>query len=119
MGPCRIMGGAQLEYKLMLRAEIDLLKMLALVQVPEMQFAAVSAVQKDFRHQPVLESIGRTPLAGDERVLAQMPPGIVRQQLRPPVELPLPADIKGFVVHEEDSPRRLAAAIGEAGDVNA
>ena len=73
----RIVCRTELEYQLVLGAEIDLLHMLALVEIPEMELAAIAAVEKDLRHETVLERVGGSPFAGDERVLAQMPPGII------------------------------------------
>src|SRR5437667_9417018 len=113
------MRGSQLKNELVLGAEVDLLHVLALVQIPEMQLAAIAAVEQDFRHQAVLESIGRPPLAGDERVLAQMPPAIVRELLRAPVQLPPAKDLEAFMIDEEDSARRLALAIGKRHDIDA
>ena len=46
----RVVRRAQFEDQLVLFAEIDLLHMAALVEVPEMQFAAVLAAEQQFRN---------------------------------------------------------------------
>ena len=77
VGLGRVVRRAQLEDELMLLAEIDLLQVLAPGEVPEVQTAAVFAAEQDFRNQPVLEGVGRAPLARHHRVVAEMPPGVV------------------------------------------
>src|SRR5579883_2134565 len=48
IGLGRVMGGPQLEDELVLLAEVDLLKMAALVEIPEMQLAPVFAAEQKF-----------------------------------------------------------------------
>ena len=100
-------------------AEIDRLLVLPGVQVPEVQLAAVLCAEQDFGDQAVLEGVRRAPLARHHRVMAEMPPGVVGQQLRPAIDLPAAANVESFVVHEEDAAWRLALAVGERGDVDA
>ena len=85
---------AQLEHQLVLVAEVDLLQVLALVQVPEMQPAAVLGAEQHLRDQPVLEGVGRAPFAGDHGVVAEMPPDIIGEVLRPAIHLPLAAHVE-------------------------
>ena len=80
----------QLEHQLVLFAEIDGLLVLARMQVPEMQAAAVFRAEQDLRHQALLERIGRAPFAGDQGVVAEVPPGIVGKLLLAAIDLPRP-----------------------------
>ena len=113
------MRGPQLEDELMLLAEVDLLQVLALVQIPEVQLAAVFGAEQDFRHEPVLERVGRAPFAGDHRVVAEMPPGVIGELLRPAVDLPAAERLEGLVVHEKNAAGRLALGVAERRDVDA
>ena len=109
----------ELEHELVLVAEVDGLQMLALLQIPEMQPPAVFGAKQHFRDQPVLECVGRAPLAGDQRVVAEVPPGIISEILRPAIHLPLPEHVEGLVIHQEDAARSLALAVAEGGDIDA
>src|SRR3712207_7524957 len=42
----------------------------------------------------------RAPLTGDHGIVAQVPPEVVRELLRPAVDLPLPQRLEGVVVHD-------------------
>src|SRR5688572_21959537 len=97
---------AQFEDELLLVAEIDGLLMFARVQVPEMQPAAIFRAEQDFRDEAVLEHVRRAPFAGDERIMAEMPPCVIGELLRPAIDLPLAANIEGFVIHQENAARR-------------
>src|SRR5207253_3719634 len=57
--------------------------------------------------------------ARNERVVTEMPPGVVGELLGPAIDLPLSADVEGFVVHEKNAAGRFALGIAERGDVNA
>src|SRR5205823_7036276 len=111
--------GPQFENELILVAEIDRLQMLALLQIPEVEPPAVFGAKQHFRDEPVLERVGRAPFAGDQRVVAEMPPGIISEMLRPAIHLPLPEYLEGLVIHQEDAARSLAFAVTEGSDINA
>ena len=119
VGLGRIVRGPQLEHELVLVAEVDGLLVLALVQVPEMQPPAIFGAEQNFRDQAVLEGIGRSPLARDQRVVTEMPPGIICEMLRPAVDLPLAAHIERLVVHQEHAARSLALAVAQRRDIDA
>ena len=119
VGLGRVVRGAQLEHELVLLAEVDLLQVLALGQVPEMQLAAVFAAEQDFRDEAVLERVGRAPFAGDHGVVAEMPPGVIGELLRPAIDLPAAERLEALVVHHEDAARRLAVLVAERGHVDA
>ena len=84
-----------------------------------MQPPAVLGAKEHFGDQPVLECVGRAPLAGDQRVVAEVPPGIISEILRPAIHLPLPEHVEGLVIHQEDAARSLALAVAEGGDIDA
>ena len=119
IGLGRVVRRAQLEHQLVLVAEVDLLQVLALRHVPEMQPAAVLGAQDLLRDQPVLDHVGRAPLAGHHRVVAEVPPHVVGEVLRAAVDLPAAEHVEGLVVHHEDAARALALGVAERADVDA
>src|SRR5258708_6170956 len=112
------MRGPQLEDQLVLVAEIDRLLVLARMEIPEMQLATVFRTEQDLGDEAILERVRRAPLAGDERVISEMPPGVIGEALRPAVDLPAAEDVEGLVVHQEDSAGLLAIGVAEGGDVD-
>ena len=70
-------------------------------------------------HEAVLERVGRAPLAGDHGVVAEVPPEVVGQLLRPAVDLPAAEHVEALVVDQEDAARRLALGVAERADVDA
>src|SRR6185503_19381062 len=105
------MRRAQLEDQLMLLAIVDLLQVAALGDIPEMQAAAVFAAEKDFWNEPVLEGVGGSPFAGDQGVVAEMPPAVIAELLRSAIDLPAAERSKTLVVHHEDAAGSLALGI--------
>src|SRR5260370_36820933 len=101
--------GPELEHKPVFLAEIDLLPMLALGEIPEMQAPAVFAAEQNFGNETVFERVGRAPLAGDHRVVAEMPPGIIAELLRSAVDLPAAERLETLPIHNKDAPRPPAA----------
>src|SRR6202035_4422840 len=89
VGLGRIVRRPEFENELILVAEVDGLQMLALLQIPEMQPPAVLGAEQHFRDQPVLERVGRAPFAGDQSVVAEVPPGVISEILRSAIYLPL------------------------------
>ena len=88
VGLGRIVRRPQLEHQLILVAEVDGLQMLARVQIPEVQPAAVFGAEQHLGNQAVLEGIGRAPLAGHHGVVTEMPPGVIGELLRAAIHLP-------------------------------
>lgn len=113
------MRGTELEHELIVGAEIDLLEMLPLLQVPEMQAAAILGGEQNLRHQSVLKRVGRAPFAGHHGVVAEMPPGIVGETLRPAIDFPAAEHVEGLGVHQEHAARRFAACVAERRDIDA
>src|SRR5690606_6996035 len=69
---------------------------------------AVLAAQQQLRVHAVLDHVRRAPLAGDHRVVAQVPPEVVRELLRAPLLLPAPLHLERLVVQHEDAARAVA-----------
>ena len=115
----RVVRRAQLEHQLMLLAEVDLLQVLALGEIPEVQLAAVLAAEQHLGHQPVLERVGGAPFAGHHGVVAEMPPGVVGEVLRPAIDLPAPERLEALVIHHEHAARSLAILAAERRHVDA
>ena len=119
VGLGRIVRGPQLEHELVLRAEVDLLQVLAFGEVPEVQLAAVLAAEQHLGHEPVLERVGRAPFAGHHGVVAEVPPGVVAELLRAAIDLPAAERLEALVVHHEDAARRLAVLVAQRRDIDA
>src|SRR5262249_26716675 len=119
MGFGRVVRGPELEYELVFFAEIDLLQMPALGEIPEMQAPAVFAAEENFRNEAVLEGVGCAPFAGNHRVVAEMPPRVITELLRSAVDLPAAKGLETLVIHDEDAAGRLAVLVSEGRDVDA
>ncbi len=119
IGLGRVMRRPELEHELIIGTEIDLLEMLALLQVPEMQPPSVLRAEENFRHQPVLDVVRRAPFAGHGGVVAEVPPEIVGETLRAALDLPAPQHVEGLRIHEEHAARRVAFRVSERRDIDA
>src|SRR2546422_10189353 len=108
----------QLEYHLLLRAEIDHLPVATLGQVPDVQLMTVTALQQDVRVHAILDHLRRPPFAGDHRVVTEVPPEIVGQILWAAVELPATADLEAVVVDDEDAAGAVTGGGAEGADVD-
>ena len=104
----RIVRRAQLEHHLLLGAELQLLDVAAAAQIPDVQGVAVLASEQQLRIDAAAHHVRRPPLAGDHDVVAEMPPEIVGEILRAPVQLPAPARLEGLVVEDEDAAGAVA-----------
>src|SRR5690606_29195739 len=63
--------------------------------------------------------LGQTPFAGDERIVAEVPPGVIGELLRPAVDLPSSEDLEGVMIHQEDAAWCSTLGIGERRDIDA
>ena len=93
-GRLRVVRRADLQRHLMLGAEVDALQVLTRGEVPEVDGVAVLLAQQQLRHDAVLDHRRAAPLAGDEDVLVEVPPGVVVEVLRPAVGLPGAQDVE-------------------------
>jgi hypothetical protein len=73
------------------------------------QAVAVLPAEQQLGHQAVLDHGRSAPLAGDQRVLVEVPPGVVGQVLRASVGLPRPQHVEGVVVEQRDAARAVGA----------
>src|SRR3989442_1072630 len=106
--PCRIVSWSQFQHHLLLGPEIQGLQMAPLAKVPQVHSVTVAALEQDVRIDTMLDHVGSTPLAGDHRVVAQMPPEVISQVLRSSIDLPFPENIEALGVHDEDASRTLS-----------
>ena len=113
------MRGPKLEDHLVLLAEVDLLAVAALRQVPDVDLVAVLAGQQDLGIDAALNHVGRAPLARDRRVVAEMPPEVVGEFLGAAVELPAAFDRERIVVDHEDATWGIAVGVTERAHVDA
>src|SRR5215211_6808625 len=88
-------------------------------QVPDMKLVSIAALQEYLGVEPAFYHVRRAPLAGDHGVIAQMPPEVVGEVLRPPLDLPAPQGIKAFVVHDEDAARAISIGCTERTHIDA
>src|SRR5215510_360473 len=93
--------------------------MLALVQIPEMQAAPVICPEQNLRHEAVLHRVRRAPLARHHRVVAEMPPHIVSEPLRTPLNFPAAEHLEGLVIDEKHPAGAVSRGVAERRDVNA
>ena len=73
-----------------------------------MNRVAVAALQKNFRVHAAFHHVRRSPLAGDHGVVAQVPPKVVRQILRPAFDFPFPQNLKALRVHNKNPARPIS-----------
>ena len=84
-----------------------------------MQLVAVFPAEQQLGHDAVLDHVRRAPLAGDQRVVAEMPPEIVGEVLRAAVDLPAAEHIEALVVEHEDAAGSVAVRRAERADIDA
>jgi hypothetical protein len=107
-------GRPQLENELMLGLKIDLLLVLAPVEIPEMQLVAVFPGQRELGYEAVLEHVRRAPFAGHHRVVTEMPPHVIGELLRAAVYLPSTKHVKGLMIHQHDTAGRFSFGMPSA-----
>ncbi len=113
-GRLGVVGRADLQRHLVLGAQVDALQVLTRGEVPEVDGVPVLLAQQQLRHDPVLDHRRAAPLAGDQHVLVEVPPGVVVEVLRPAVGLPGAQDVEGLVVEQRDPARSVVVALGAA-----
>jgi hypothetical protein len=118
VGLRRIVGRSELQDHLMLRPQIQALHVAPPTQIPDVQAMAVAPVEEGLHIHPLLHHAGRAPLAGDHHVIAQMPPEIVGQKLRPPIHLPAPQDLERVMVKREDPAGSIPLGVPQGADVD-
>ena len=118
VGLVGIVRGPQLEHHLLLGAEVELLQVRAAVEIPHVQRVAVLARQQQLRVHAVLHHVRRAPLAGDHRVVAEVPPEVVGEVLRSAIALPAALDLERLGVEHEDAAGAVAVAVAERVDVD-
>src|SRR6516165_8058794 len=118
IGLGRVVRRPQLENQLMLGAEIDLLQVLAAVEIPEMQLVAVLPSEQQLGHEAVLEHIRRAPLAGHHGVVSEMPPHVIGEFLWSAINLPSTEQIKSLMIHQQDAAGGLSFGVTERADID-
>src|SRR5918995_4897877 len=88
-------------------------------QVPDVQLVTIAALQEYLGVEPALDHIRRAPLAGDHSVVAQVPPEVVGEVLRTPLDLPSSQRVEAFVVHDEDAARAISIGGTKSTHINA
>src|SRR3954447_26795087 len=114
----RVARWSQLKDELLLRPEIQRLKMLTRAEIPDVQLMAVLAGEQQLRNDAVLDHVRRSPLAGDHRVLAEVPGEVVSKVLRPTVRLPGALDRKVIVVEHHETARSIAIGCAQSIDID-
>src|SRR5688572_26054460 len=103
----------------MLLAQVERLRVAPLPQIPEMQTMPVLTVKQQVGLHPALDHARGAPLAGDQRVVAEVPPEVVVQILLATLDLPAAQHVEGVVIEDEDAPGALAVRRAEGADVDA
>src|SRR5579872_7151235 len=114
----RVVSRPQLQHHLVFFAEVDLLPVPALGQVPDVQLVAVLARKQDVGVDAVLHHVRRAPFACDRGVVAEVPPEVIGETLRAAVELPAALHGKRVVVDYEDTAWRVALRITQSAHVD-
>src|SRR5262249_60085977 len=99
--------------------EVDRLQMPAPGEIPEVQLAPIPAAEQHLRDEAVLERVRRAPFARHHGVVAEMPPAVIGELLRPALDLPAAERLERLVIHHEDAARRLPLGVAERRDVDA
>src|SRR5579862_5265726 len=68
---------------------------------------AILVAEKVFRNDPVLELWRQRPFTGHHVVAWQIPPEVILQLLGTAIDLPAPADLEAFAVHDEYAGRTV------------
>src|SRR5678815_222280 len=113
------MRRAELERHLILRAQLKALLVHAAAQVPHMQRVAILAAEQQLGVHTVLYHVRCSPLAGDQGVMSEMPPEVVREILIAAILLPSPTDLEGFRIEGEDATGAVTAGRAKGVDENA
>src|SRR5918998_3430164 len=69
--------------------------------------------------ESALDHVRRAPLAGDHGVVAEVPPEVVGQVLRSPIDLPGAQRLEALVVHDEYASRSFAVGATKRAHVEA
>ena len=79
-----------------------------------MDLMAIAVAEQVFGHDAVLELRRQPPFARHHVVARQVPPEIIVELLRPPIDLPAPEYLEGFAVHDEHAGRTVGAVRARA-----
>lgn len=107
---------AQLERDPAVVAKVERLHLAPLLEVPEVELAPVLPGRHVARVEAVLEGVGRSPLAGDERVLARLVPEVVVELDVAEVVLPAAGDREVARVEGGESAGTVAVGVAEHRD---
>ena len=105
----RVVGRAQLEHHLVLVTEVDALGQLPLGHAPEVHVVPELAAEQILGVEPVLDHRRRRPLRRQHRVVLQVPPHVVGEELRSAVQLPRSDDLERVVVDQRDAAGTVVA----------
>jgi hypothetical protein len=105
----RVVRRSDLEPHLVLVAQVDALGELALGHAPEVQVVAELAAQQVLGVQAVLNHGRRGPLRGDDRVMVEVPPAVVAEELVAAIQLPRADDVERVVVQQRHAARAVVA----------
>src|ERR1700694_6177607 len=78
-----------------------------------MYVMAVLAAEQQLGIESRLEHVRRAPLAGHHDVISEVPPEVIREELRSALDLPTAEHIERIVVEHENAARPVAARRAE------
>ena len=107
----RIVRRPDLQWHLVVGAEIDRLDVAPGPQVPEVDLVAILVRQQVLRGEAVLGLRRQRPFARHHAVAWQVPPEVKVQSLRPAIDLPAAEDFERLAIHDEDAGRFIGAVL--------
>ena len=114
-----IVRWTQFEHHLLLRSQIQFLQMAPLVQIPDMHLVTVLAGQQQLGVEAILHHVRCAPFRSNHGVVPQMPPEIVRQLLRTTILFPLPLQLEGVRIHQENAAGAVSAGRSKGAPIDA
>src|SRR6266446_1841364 len=87
-------------------------------QVPDMNRVTVFVREQQLGDHAVFDHVRRSPFAGHRDVVAEMPPEIIRELLRPAIDFPSPEHLEALVIEQEYAARSVALGRAECADVD-
>src|SRR5215469_705851 len=76
----------------------------------------VASLEENLGVDARLDHLRRSPFAGDQGVVAKVPPEIVMQELRTTVNFPFAQNVETFRIENEDAARSIAGRRAESAD---
>src|SRR5258705_5557430 len=87
-------------------------------QIPEVKMSTVLAIKKELWHQPVFDHVRCAPLAGNHRIVSEVPPKIVSQKLWSTINFPLTQHLERIMIQKKHATRSFAFGISQTANID-